>query len=90
VSTRPLAEDLAEAHAVVTFNSNTAVDALLNGIPVFAHDQGSMCWPVANKSLISVDVPNKPDRSQWLSDFAYAQWTPEEMRSGRAWQHLFR
>jgi hypothetical protein len=90
VSARSLAEDLAGAHAVVTFNSNTGVDALVNGVPVFAQDQGSMCWSVANKSLISVDVPNKPDRGQWLSDLAYCQWTPAELRSGETWRHLLR
>jgi hypothetical protein len=90
VSTGPLNEALADAHAVVTFNSNMGVDALLAGVPVFAQDQGSMCWELANKSLISVDAPNKPDRSQWLNDLAYCQWTPAEMSSGETWKHLIR
>jgi hypothetical protein len=87
-STVPFAEDLKTAHAVVTFNSNSGVEALLDGVPVFAADQGSMCWELANRSLISLDVPNKPDRSQWLADLAYCQWTMDEMRSGEAWMHL--
>src|SRR5690348_377702 len=33
VSNRSLEQDLADAHAVVTFNSNTGVDALLAGVP---------------------------------------------------------
>ena len=90
LSVQSLRDDLANAHCVVTYNSNTAVDALLEGVPVFAHDKGSMCWEVANKSLICVDVPNRPDRQQWLNDLAYTQWTPEEMRSGEAWSHLLR
>lgn len=84
----PLAEDLKSAHCVVTFNSNSAVEALIAGVPAFAADRGSMAWDVANKSLLQVDVPNKPDRTQWLNDLTYAQWTPEEMRSGEAWAHL--
>ena len=90
LSVVPLAEDLKTAHCVVTYNSNSAVEALIYGVPVFAHDQGSMCWKVANKSLLSVDVPNKPDRSQWLSDLAYCQWTLKEMKEGKAWKHLTR
>ena len=90
LSTAPLVKDLADAHCVVTYNSNTGVDALLAGVPVFAHDQGSMVWSLANRSLISVDVPNRPDRSQWLSDLCYAQWTLDEMRSGETWRHLVR
>ncbi len=90
VSTVPFAEDLKNAHAVVTYSSNSGVEALLDGVPAFVSDRGSMCWEVANRSLVSVDVPNKPDRSQWLNDLAYCQWTPEEMRSGEAWAHLSR
>ena len=90
LSVQPLQDDFSNAHCVVTYNSNTAVEALLEGIPVFAHDQGSMCWQVANKSLISVDVPNRPDRNSWLNDLAYAQWTLQEMRNGEAWRHLIR
>lgn len=90
ISTGPLDEVLSRAHAVVTYNSNTGVEALLAGIPVFAGDHGSMCWSVANKSLISVDCPNKPDRSQWVNDLAYTQWTLEEFRAGEAWRHLLR
>ncbi len=89
-STVPLAEDLETAHAVVTYNSNSGVEAMLLGVPVFAADPGSMCWELANKSLISVDVPNTPDRQQWLNDLCYAQWTIEEMSSGETWRHLLR
>jgi hypothetical protein len=85
-----LAEDLKTAHAVVTFNSNSGVEALIAGVPVFAADCGSMVWSVANRSLISIDVPNRPDRRQWLNDICYAQWTLEEFRSGEAWTHLSR
>lgn len=90
VSTRPLLEDLQTAHAVVTYNSNSGVEAVIEGVPVFAADQGSMCWELANRSLISIDAPNMPDRTQWLNDLAYAQWTLSEMRSGLTWSHLTR
>jgi hypothetical protein len=88
LSVRPLSEDLKNAHCVVTYNSNSAVEALLEGVPVFAHDKGSMCWELANKSLLSVDVPNKPDRTEWLNNLAYCQWTLSEMSSGATWHHL--
>ena len=89
-SADPFIEDLKTAHAVVTFNSNSGVEALLAGVPMFAADQGSMCWGIANKSLMSIDVPNRPDREQWLNDLCYAQWTLDEMKSGDAWRHLLR
>ena len=88
-STRSLENDLMDAWAVVTFNSNTAVEAVILGIPVFAADAGSMAMPVANAELSRIEDPEKPDREQWLNDLCYAQWTPEEMKEGLAWRHLF-
>jgi hypothetical protein len=90
VSNASLQEDLKRAHAVVTFNSNTGVEALIEGVPVFAGDHGSMCWEIANKSLMQIDVPNRPPREQWLADLCYAQWNLSEFRSGEAWAHLSR
>lgn len=84
-----LSDDLKNCWAVVTFNSNSAVEAAIAGVPVVACDIGSMALPVAN-ALEEVEKPRTPDRTQWLNDLAYCQWTPEEMRSGETWQHLFR
>lgn len=89
-SNSTLAEDLSDAHAVVTFNSNAGVDAAVAGVPVFAADPGSMALRVANRDLSRIAAPDRPDRTQWLRDLAYAQWTPAEMRRGDAWAHLLR
>jgi len=86
----PLAKDLSSAHAVVTFNSNSAVEALIEGKPVFAFDPGSMVWSLCNKNLSKLEEPEYPNRQQWARDLAYCQWTPYEMRKGLAWRHLFR
>lgn len=85
---RALAADLEDAYALVSFNSNSAVEAVIAGVPVFAFDEGSMVWSIANRSLDALSSPAFPDRKQWLSDICYAQWTPAEMRSGEAWHHL--
>lgn len=84
----PIEQDLERAHAVVTFNSNSGVDAIMNGVPVFAWDHGSMVYRVANKNWGVLECPMKPDRSQWLNDISYAQWTPRELADGLAWTHL--
>ena len=89
-SKAPLKEDLFDAHAVVTFNSNSAVEALLEGVPVFAEDEGSMVWNVCNRHLKDIDYPTKHYRAQWFNDLAYAQWTIPEIAEGKAWNHLFR
>jgi hypothetical protein len=89
LSNRSLLEDLEDAWAVVTFNSNSGVESLIEGVPVFVDDHGSMAFPVANRNLLYIDNPKKPEREQWAHNLAYCQWTLEEMRSGETWTHLF-
>ena len=77
-----------DAHCVVTYSSNVAVDAVLSGRPVWVGDRGSMACQVANFDLSHIDSPNFPERHPWANSLAYAQWTIEEMVSGLAWEHL--
>lgn len=83
-----LEEDLKDAAAVVTYNSNAAVEAVIAGVPAFAFDEGSMAWPVANRSIDNLGSPLRPLRLQWAWDLAYAQWTLDEMAVGLPWAHL--
>jgi len=62
---------------------------LIDGVPVFASDEGSMVWSVCNKSFSDMETPCLPAREQWLHDLCYAQWTLDEMKQGLAWKHLF-
>jgi hypothetical protein len=89
-STKPLSEDLKDAHCVITFNSNSGVEAAIDGKAVFAFDEGSMIWDICNKSLYDIDNPAYPERKQWARDLAYTQWTMGEMKEGKAWRHLTR
>ena len=85
---RRIEDDLIDCWCVVTFSSNSGVDAALNGIPVVAMDEGSMVKSITT-NIASIENPKMPSRTNWLSDIAYAQWTPQEMREGLAWKHLF-
>lgn len=86
VDERPLAECLADARFVVTFNSNSATDAVLAGIPALACDAGSIAWPVTGHGL-AADPPS-PDRTRWAADIAWRQWTTDEIESGAAWEFV--
>ena len=83
---KPLEEDLADAYAVVTFNSNVGVKAICQGIPVIC---GTECaaFPVAN-SIENIENLKYQDRKPWLHHLAHCQFTLEEMRSGFAYQTL--
>lgn len=83
-----LEQALSKAHVVVTFNSNTCVDATLAGVPCIVLDKGAMTWDISDHHLNRVNNPSKPDRTQWAYNIAYTQWTMEEIENGEAWDHL--
>lgn len=89
-SKKSIEEDFEDAWAVVTFNSNSGVEAAIAGVPVFIEDCGSMAFPIANRNLVYLNDPRRPDRQKWANELAYCQWTLDEMRSGEAWRHLLR
>jgi hypothetical protein len=84
-----LQQDMVNAWAVVTYNSNAGVEATLAGIPAFVADRGAMGYPILNRELADIESPRMPDRQQWLADLAYTQWTLDEMAMGKAIYHLY-
>lgn len=80
-----LEDDLKGARLCVTYNSNSGVVAVYNGIPTVTFSEGSMVYDVS-----SHDVSERifPDRSDWGRKIAYTQWLPHEVESGEAWERL--
>ena len=85
---RNFREDIENASSVVTFNSNAGVDAVINGIPAYAFDIGSMIKDVANNDIETINNPKIFDRNQWAADIAYTQWNEYEFERGLPWLHL--
>jgi len=84
-----LYQDLSQAWCVVTYNSLSAIEAICEGIPTFALNDGSMIWPVALKDLSMIETLKYDiDLTQWKYDIAYTQWTGKEHASGESWAHL--
>ena len=84
-----LAEALDGASFVITFNSNSGVDAVLRGVPVIAMDRGSMVYRLAGNSFDGPPPPySEESRLAWAFRIAYAQWTPDEIERGDAWDYL--
>lgn len=77
---KDLSEALADAHVVMTYNSNTGVDALLAGIPVTVADPtGSMAHPIAGTHVAERKMP---PREAWASRLAWKQWSLTEIARG--------
>ena len=79
-----------DVHALVTFNSIAAVEALIYGKPVFTMGPNA-AGPLANKDLAKIDEPFCPDLDEvyaLLRCLSYHQFTVQEMTSGYAWAVL--
>jgi hypothetical protein len=74
-----LSDAMRGAGVIVTYNSNTGVEAALAGRPVIAADQGSMAWDVAGHT---VDEIVTPDRTAWAHRLSWCQFEKAEMESG--------
>jgi hypothetical protein len=82
-----LQDDLQDCHALVTFMSNTAVEAVMAGVPVFCTGRCAAST-VGRSNLALIDYPAYPERAGWLAALAANQWTLDELRAGKA-NHLF-
>lgn len=81
---RSLADDLKDCHALVTHDSNIAVEAIMAGIPVFITGT-SPAQVFGNVDLFTILDPRiDADRWEWLSILANNQWTLNEIRDGMA------
>lgn len=74
-------------HCLVTHSSNAAIDALIEGFPVFCEPECAAA-PVGNLNLDLIEQPLMPDRTEWAYSLAYCQFTSEEFASGLAWRIL--
>lgn len=80
-TTKTLEDSLAGAAVVITYNSNSAVDSVLAGIPALSMDPGSMAYEVTGHKVGDII---KPDRDSWAERLAHCQWSLDEIQSGHA------
>jgi len=84
----PISDELRRSAVVVSHHSNVAVEAMIEGVAVYA--EKGVGKLVSMKDLREVEYARPPDletRIAFLADIAYCQWTPEEMRRGEVWEH---
>ena len=76
-----------DVFALVTFNSNAAVESIFHGIPVFALAPQTAAAPVSLKDLSKIETPYYPDRDklfEWGCHLAYGQFHISELQTGKA------
>ena len=69
--------------ATVSWSSNPGIHSVLQGVPAFV-GPASLAYDAANDIdfLHDIENPLKPDRQQWLNDYAWTEYTVEEIASG--------
>lgn len=77
-----------EYHAMVTYNSNTMIESLTNGVPVFCDPNNSAAAPISETDFSKIETPKYGDRIALFSSLAYNNWTLKEMADGTAWRML--
>ena len=70
-----------DCHAVISWSSNPGPLAVINGVPVFT-GPSSLAYNVANTDLSKIEYPDKPNRKQWLNDYAHTEFTIDEITQG--------
>jgi len=76
-----------DVYALVTFNSNAAVESVFHGIPVFPLAPASAASPVGLKDLSQIENPYYPDADklyEWGCHLAYGQFHISELKTGKA------
>lgn len=85
-----LRADLTDCHAMVTYNSKAACEAVMWGVPAFVTTKNA-AYAVGKIELKEIDNPARPsddERTIWLAALAANQWTLSEMRTGQCWNEL--
>jgi len=75
--------DFTDVWATVSYSSNPGVHSIINGVPAFV-STSSLAYDVGNDIDFWHDIedPLMPDRSQWLNDYAWTEFTIEEISQG--------
>lgn len=83
-------EALQDAHCLVTYNSVSAVEAIMLGKPAFTLGPNAAVH-VSLQDLSKIETPRIPtedEREAWLRHLSYSQFTFTEMTDGTAWRIL--
>lgn len=89
----PLEVEIQAAHAVVTWNSTSSVDAIIAGRPAFVMGPNAVAEEICNTDLQFIDEPYFPSefiRRDFFHRVAYGQWRLEEFRDGSGLEIVMR
>lgn len=81
-------EDLNRSWCMITYNSTSSVESIINGIPTITLDPSTVSREVSFHSLNDIETDVNFDREDWFKKIAFMQWSEEEIKSGYVWNLL--
>jgi hypothetical protein len=78
---------LSRTWAVVNHSSNPAMEAVIQGVPVFV-SESSLCHDVGNIKVSDINSPAMPNRHTWAHKLAYTEWFEDEIEKGLPWARI--
>lgn len=69
--------------ATISWSSNPGIHSIIEGIPAYV-GPSSLAYDAANNidSLHTIENPHRPERQQWLNDYAWTEFTLNEIATG--------
>lgn len=84
----PLTELINGAYAVVSWASNTVIEAAMLGVPAYLMDPNFVAKPFCMLGVDQIDKPEFMPREQYFYNLAYHQWSEHDIIRGVFWDEL--
>ena len=79
--------DFSDVWATVSWSSNPGIHSVIDGVSAFV-GPSSLAYDVAGHYLQHIEHPTTPHRQQWLNNYAWTEFTVEEIAKGVPLQRL--
>jgi len=73
--------DFDNIYCTISWSSNPGIHSVINGVPAIV-GPSSLAYDVAGHDLNLIEYTQTPDRTQWLNDYAWTEYTVEEIAAG--------
>jgi len=67
--------------ATISWSSNPGIHSIINGVPAFT-GPSSLAFDVADQNFRNIENPLYLDRTKWVNDYAWTEFTLEEISQG--------
>lgn len=86
-----LIDSIHSSFCVISYNSNSLVETIIEGVPVIALDKMSIIYDISENSINNINniyIPDKNTILQKLYNISYMQYTTDEFKNGVAFKYI--